>query len=132
MAKPDKHLVRVAQVEGASANDRVLLCDAGSLREVLSCAAPDTCADLEGHTSVHCGSPDTAVPYAIEGDPCFPPSAAACPLDRARLLVCKDGAWTTAQSCASGLTCRRTMAGTQGAGWSCPLGSANGCVVCEP
>lgn len=120
------------KIAGGMENDRVVVCEDGAFSEILPCAPPAVCADLAGHTSVHCGPPDEAVPYAIEGDPCTPESAAACPIDRARLLVCKSAIWTGAETCAPGLVCHRTSAGTQGAGWSCPPTSQNGCVVCAP
>jgi hypothetical protein len=117
--------------DGDPASDSVLVCDGGVYAKLLSCGAPSACAELVGHTSVHCGPPEQPIPYAIEGDPCVPELAAACPVDRGRLLVCSSGAWVGAKSCVAGQSCQRTTAGTQGAGWSCPASSVSGCVVCE-
>lgn len=115
-----------------AADNLVVSCQKEAFAKVFQCDPGVACENLTGHTSVHCGSGEAAVPYAVEGARCATEGAAACAFDRARVLGCKAGAWYAAQTCeGASARCERTATGTSGQGWSCPATSTAGCVVCK-
>lgn len=110
----------------------VLHCRGGAYALVFACPSPQYCSDVPANDSVYCGADGGFVQQAPVDAGCAVENGVACTFDRAALLTCRAGAWSTTESCsAGGLTCGTAAPGETTERYTCPTTSINGCTVCK-
>jgi hypothetical protein len=103
-------------------------CRNGAFTSMLQCPGTGSCLNNGTNDRITCGTQQSHIDYAVEGQPCASEQAGACSIDQASVLNCQRGTWVTGRSCATGLTrCERVFSGDPGV--NCPGGSAS-CVGC--
>lgn len=124
----------VADADG-DAND-ALHCEDGEWNAVFECPTTQECGNVEGLTTIRCGSGDDFfLDYAVEGAPCASEQSAACTFDQRFYLECQQGIWRPLYDCGSGaVRCDRASVGETGSNsvlgqWVC--NGPNFCIVCK-
>lgn len=77
----------------------ILYCENGSYVQEAACPGLQDCSNVQGHSSVRCGTETIYVPYAKSGAPCAASDAAACTFDETIVLLCDKGYWVDAIHC---------------------------------
>ena len=84
-------------------------CPNGVYEQAYACPGAATCNNVEGYTSVRCGEDSASVFVALPDSQCDVPNSSACDPTQTKTLSCRQGVWTTIETCVSPRVCASSV-----------------------